>query len=76
MIKIELKNNRKLAKEITLCYNCGIKINDQTKKYCPNCHVILNPNDYIKWKKSWCGFLCCLCLLPFLIAFLTSLLII
>ncbi|MFX1411476.1 MAG: hypothetical protein ACFFA6_14085 [Promethearchaeota archaeon] len=73
MLKIELKNKRKPEDKVILCYNCGMEINDQAQKFCPNCHIILNPNDYIKWKKSWYGFLCCLCLLPLLIVFLICL---
>ncbi len=68
MSKIEDKNSKKLSNEISVCYNCGIQINDEKQKYCPNCHVILDPNAYINWKKSWYGFLCCLCIIPLIIA--------
>lgn len=52
------------------CYNCGTKIMDGAIKLCPNCHIILDPNNYIKWKLSWCGFLCTLCLIPIFIVIL------
>ncbi|MFX0000873.1 MAG: hypothetical protein ACFE9Q_11725 [Candidatus Hodarchaeota archaeon] len=68
MLKIEGKKNKKLSNDLKSCYNCGVKIIDRKQKYCPNCQVILNPNAYINWKKSWYGFLCCLCIIPFLIA--------
>jgi len=70
VLKIEGKNYKKFNSEINICYNCGVQIVDQKQKYCPNCQVILNPNTYINWKKSWYGFLCCLCVIPVLIAFL------
>ncbi len=74
MSKGEFKNSRKLDEKLQTCYNCGNQINNQKKKYCPNCQIILNPNTYINWKKSWYGFLCCLCLTPFLLSLLFLLL--
>ena len=58
--------------KLFLCYNCGIEIVDNSQKYCPNCNVILNPNDYINWRNSWYGFLCLLCLIPLLITLIVS----
>lgn len=49
------------------CYNCGTEIIDKSQRVCPNCGFILNPNDHIEWKKSWLGFLCFLCSIPFFI---------
>ena len=53
-----------------LCYNCDTEIIDGTQKRCPNCGVILHPNDYVKWSRSWYGFLCLLCTIPLVIAIL------
>jgi hypothetical protein len=72
MLKIEGKDNKKSSKEPIICYNCGVLIEDHKQKYCPNCQIILNPNAYINWKKSWYGFLCCLCVVPLLIAILIN----
>jgi hypothetical protein len=68
--KIKENNRRKISNEIIICYNCGFKISEEKLKYCPNCSGILDPNAYINWKKSWYGFLCCLCIIPLLIALL------
>ena len=70
MLKIEDINRKKLSNEKNTCYNCGFKINDDKLKICPKCQVFLDPNAYINWKKSWYGFLCCLCIIPLLIALL------
>jgi hypothetical protein len=70
MSEIEVKTQKKSNNEIISCYNCGIRITEKNQKKCPNCQLILNPNAYINWKKSWYGFLCCLCIVPFLIALL------
>ncbi len=74
MAKTEFKNNRKFDEKLLICYNCGKQVDNQKQKYCRNCQTILNPNSYIGWKKSWFGFLCCLCLIPFLLSFLFLLL--
>ena len=73
MSKIEVNNSKNAHYEIRICYNCGFQVDDPKQKLCPNCQVILNPNTYINWKKSWYGFLCCLCVFPFLIVFLVNL---
>jgi len=66
----ESKKKRISDVKLFLCYNCGIEIIDRTQKNCPNCHVILNPNDYINWKISWYGFIFSLWLISFLIVIL------
>jgi len=59
-----------LDDQLFLCYNCGIEIIDKTQKFCPNCRVILNPNDYINWRMSWYIFMTLLCFLPIVIGIL------
>lgn len=49
------------------CYNCDEVILNPEQKYCPNCKIILNPND-LKWKYSFMLFLCFLCLTPIIVA--------
>ena len=73
MSKIKVNNSKNLNNKILICYNCGFRVDDQKLKLCPNCQVILNPNAYINWKKSWYGFLCCLCIIPFFIVFIVNL---
>ncbi len=57
---------------LSLCYNCDTRVNDFSLKHCPNCNIILHPNNYIKWAQSWYIFLCLLCLIPIIIAILFS----
>ena len=45
------------------CFICNYKIVDNKTKYCPNCKVIINPND-LKWRKSFLIFLFLLFLFP------------
>lgn len=61
--------NNKTA-ELCTCYNCDTEIIDSNQQHCPNCGVILYPNDYIKWARSWWGFLCLLILIPLVIGFI------
>jgi len=61
-------------KPMKSCYNCGIKIIDTNQKVCQNCNTILNPNN-LKWRNSFISFLCLLCLIPFLIAIVSILLL-
>ena len=72
----ESKKNRPINKNNTMksCYNCNIQIIDTSQKICHNCNTILNPND-LKWKNSFISFLCLLCLIPFIIAFLSILIL-
>jgi hypothetical protein len=51
---------------IKLCYNCNNNIFDRSIKYCPKCHVDLNPND-LKWRKSFILFLILLLLIPIIL---------
>ena len=67
MVEITLKKNREKQNKSSHCYSCGKVINNHYIKRCPKCNTILNPNDYINWKISWYGFLCCLCLIPIII---------
>jgi predicted nucleic acid-binding Zn ribbon protein len=53
------------------CYNCGSKITNANLKYCHNCNMILNPND-LKWRNSFIFFLSFLCLIPIIIAVISS----
>ncbi len=53
------------------CYNCGSKIANVNLKYCYNCNTILNPND-LKWRNSFIYFISLLCLIPILIAIISS----
>ncbi|MBY9020369.1 MAG: hypothetical protein KGD67_04865 [Candidatus Lokiarchaeota archaeon] len=53
------------------CYNCGSIITDINLKYCHNCNTILNPND-LKWRNSFIYFISLLCLIPILIAIISS----
>ena len=45
------------------CFMCNYKIVNNKTKYCPNCKVIINPND-LKWRKSFIIFLILLFLFP------------
>jgi len=63
---IKKKNNFDYSK----CYNCGIEITDIKQKNCPNCHVILDPNNYIKWARSFYSCLCLILLIPLFITIL------
>ncbi len=53
------------------CYYCGSKIANANLKYCYNCNIILNPND-LKWRNSFIYFISLLCLIPILLAILSS----
>ena len=53
-----------------VCEYCGIEIKTGVLKRCPNCKMILDPNNYIDWRYSFYGFLCLLCLIPLLITVL------
>ncbi|MGQ4874712.1 MAG: hypothetical protein ACP6IY_11645 [Promethearchaeia archaeon] len=64
------KNKSKVQNYIFTCYNCNTEIIDNRQIRCPNCNVILRPNDYVNWSLSWWSFLCCILLIPFLIAFI------
>lgn len=68
------ESNERLADNEIMksCYNCGSKIIDIDQKVCYNCKTILNPND-LKWKSSFIFFLCLLCLVPLLIAIISTL---
>ncbi|MBD3256301.1 MAG: hypothetical protein GF383_14480 [Candidatus Lokiarchaeota archaeon] len=50
------------------CYNCGVKITDIDSKKCPNCGILLRPNNYVKWRNSFILFLFFLCLFPLILA--------
>ena len=67
MSNVESKKTHKSEIQVFLCYSCSTEIIDLTQRRCPNCGVILNPNDYINWRISWLGFLCVMCLIPILI---------
>lgn len=71
MSKIFNKKKININQEFT-CYYCGAKIIDVNRKRCPNCYVILDPNNYINWRNSFCGFLCLLCLFPIFIVILIT----
>ncbi|MFX0072069.1 MAG: hypothetical protein ACFFAO_13355 [Candidatus Hermodarchaeota archaeon] len=58
--------------EPILCYNCEADITNINQLHCPKCGIILKPNDYVKWRNSFLGFLCLLCVVPILIAVLIS----
>ena len=68
------KHNSTIKKNIALtrCYSCDSEINDPIRKYCENCNAILNPND-LKWRNSFIAFSCLLCLIPFVIVIVISL---
>ena len=68
MTHLELKNKN----EILQCFNCATKINDVNLKRCPNCGIILDPNHYVKWRNSFFGCVCLLCLIPIFIAIIVS----
>jgi len=70
----ETESNEKIKTKanISLCYYCGIEIKYATLKRCPNCKMILDPNNYLNWRNSFYVFLCLLCLIPILIAILIS----
>jgi len=72
----ESKENSIINENKTMksCYNCGFKIIDTNQKVCKNCNTILNPNN-LKWRNSFISFLCLLCLIPFLIAIFSILLL-
>ncbi|MHA1150013.1 MAG: hypothetical protein ACTSR8_17390 [Promethearchaeota archaeon] len=53
-----------------ICYNCDTEIIDDSQQRCPNCGVILHPNDYIKWARSWWGCLLLLIVTPLIIGFI------
>jgi len=68
MSKLETKDRT----DIVQCYNCGMEINNVKLKQCPNCGIILDPNHYVKWRNSFIGCICLLCLIPILIIFIIS----
>ncbi|MFW9898169.1 MAG: hypothetical protein ACFFDO_02790 [Candidatus Thorarchaeota archaeon] len=70
----EIESNEKIKTDVkvSLCYYCGIEIKSIALKRCPNCKVILDPNNYINWRNSFFGFLCLLFLIPILIAIIIS----
>ncbi|MFX1259407.1 MAG: hypothetical protein ACFFAN_16245 [Promethearchaeota archaeon] len=72
MSKFELNRKREIDIKSIQCYNCGTEISNKDQKYCLNCYVILDPNKYIKWRNSFYGFLCLICIIPILIAILIS----
>ena len=72
MSEIETKKQIKTDAKLSLCYNCGIKIKYIGLKRCPNCKVILDPNNYINWRYSFLAFLCLLFLVPILIVILIT----
>lgn len=53
------------------CYYCGSKIADAKLKHCYSCNTIINPND-LKWRNSFIYFISLLCLIPILIAIISS----
>jgi NADH:ubiquinone oxidoreductase subunit 3 (subunit A) len=55
------ENLRKTQKEI--CYNCGEKVIESTRKKCPNCHIQLRPND-MDWRNSFLLLLLLLIITP------------
>ncbi|TFG06754.1 MAG: hypothetical protein EU539_06775 [Promethearchaeota archaeon] len=61
--------------EPNFCYNCNAEIKEINQLNCPNCGMILNPNNHVKWRNSFLGFLCLLLFIPILIAFLIYFLI-
>ncbi|MHA1804288.1 MAG: hypothetical protein ACTSU4_07085 [Promethearchaeota archaeon] len=71
-----LKKGKRRRKEeernFFYCYNCDLQIIDSTQQTCPNCQVLLNPNDAMKWRRSFYCFLCTLCVIPILIAVLIT----
>jgi len=72
MSEIETNKEIKTDVKLSLCYNCGIELKYIGLKRCPNCKVILDPNNYINWRNSFYAFLCLLCLVPVLIAILIT----
>lgn len=70
----ESKESFPIDENLTMksCYNCNIQIIDASQKVCRNCNTILNPND-LKWRNSFISFLCLLCFIPFLLAFISIL---
>ena len=66
MSNLEPKNQS----DIVQCYNCEKEINNIKLKRCPKCGTILDPNHYIKWRNSFIGCVCLLCLIPLLIVIL------
>ncbi len=54
------------------CYNCETEIEDLQLKKCPNCGIILAPNNYVHWRNSFSICLCLLCLIPILIVIAIS----
>ncbi len=68
MSNLESKNKN----EIYQCYNCETEINNIKLKQCPNCGMILDPNRYVKWRNSFSGCVCLLCLIPILIVIIFS----
>ncbi len=70
----ESKKSFPIDENITMksCYNCSIQITNEIQKICHNCNTILNPND-LKWRNSFISFLCILCFIPFLLAFISIL---
>ena len=72
MSKLSQKNTQKNEFQVFLCYSCSTEIIDLSQRRCPNCGVILNPNDYINWRISWIAFLCVICLIPIIITFILT----
>ena len=70
MSKIKILRKKKAVSKTSHCYNCGIEIATGILKRCPNCKMILEPNNYINWRNSFYGFLCVLCLIPLIITIL------
>jgi len=70
MSKFKFLKRKRPIRKISQCYNCGIEITTTLLKRCPSCKIILDPNNYINWRKSFYGFLCFLCLIPILITIL------
>ncbi|MFX1337575.1 MAG: hypothetical protein ACFFDK_03110 [Promethearchaeota archaeon] len=68
MSKLESKDQI----DILQCYNCGTEISDAKLKQCPNCGIILDPNHYVKWRNSFIGCICLLCLIPIIIILIIS----
>ena len=70
MSKLKLLRKKTHVSSVSQCYNCGIEIATGVSKRCPNCKMILDPNNYIDWRYSFYGFLCVLCLIPLIITIL------
>ena len=68
MSNIESKDQN----EVFQCFNCDMEIDNIKLKQCPNCGTILDPNHYIKWRNSFIGCVCLLCLIPILIVIIIS----